>query len=199
MPGQPSCKRLVVPLRYAHRRHDEHARQRLTLWAKEVARDLEAVCRRDGHLFDDHEGLLVPGDKLLTATDAARLQVEVIARVFYSVAPMYKRMMADEKPPYWALIAALFSSISLTETLAMALYHAGCDLYQRNQEVGEIAGDLISGKLRRLREHVVLGTFSGPAYEARIDTERGPAVVRFLITREGLQWLERQPPPHMRN
>ena len=100
--------------------------------------------------------------------------------------------MADESPPYWALIAALFSSISLTEPLAMALYYAGCDLYQRNQEAGEVAGDLLSGKLRRLQEHAVLGNFSGPAYEARIDTERGAGLVRFLISREGLQWMERR-------
>src|SRR5215467_11230798 len=100
--------------------------------------------------------------------------------------------MAQESPPYWALIAALFSSISLTESLAMSLYYAGCDLYERNQEAGEVAGDLLSGKLRRLKEHVVFGNFSGPAYEARIDTERGPGVVRFLITREGLQWMERR-------
>ena len=100
--------------------------------------------------------------------------------------------MADESPPYWALIAALFSSISLTESLAMALYYAGCDLYERNQEAGEVAGDLLSGKLRRLQEHAMLGNFSGPAYEARIDTERGPGVVRFLITREGLQWMQRR-------
>lgn len=100
--------------------------------------------------------------------------------------------MADESPPYWALIAALFSSISLTESLAMSLYYAGCDLYERNQEAGEVAGDLLSGKLRRLQEHAVLGNFSGPAYEARIDTERGAGVVRFLITREGLQWMERR-------
>ena len=100
--------------------------------------------------------------------------------------------MADESPPYWALIAALFSSISLTESLAMSLYYAGCDLYERNQEAGEVAGDLLSGKLRRLQEHAMLGNFSGPAYEARIDTERGPGVVRFLITREGLQWMERR-------
>ncbi len=100
--------------------------------------------------------------------------------------------MPDESPPYWALIAALFSSIPLTESLAMALYYAGCDLYQRNQEGGEVAGDLLSGRMRRLQEQAVLGTFSGPAYEARIDTERGPAVVRFLITREGLQWMEQR-------
>ncbi len=45
--------------------------------------------------------------------------------------------MAYESPPYWALIAALFSSISLTESLAMSLYYAGCDLYERNQEAGD--------------------------------------------------------------
>ena len=100
--------------------------------------------------------------------------------------------MADESPPYWALIAALFSSFSLTESLAMSLYYAGCDLHERNQEAGEVAGDLLSGKLRRLQEHAMLGNFSGPAYEARIDTERGSGVVRFLITREGLQWMERR-------
>jgi hypothetical protein len=107
--------------------------------------------------------------------------------------------MPDESPPYWALIAVLVSSIPLTESLAMALYHAGCDLYQRNQVVGEIAGDLLGGKLRRVQEHAVLGTLSGPAYEARIDIERGSAVVRFLITREGLRWMERQTHPQMRN
>lgn len=74
----------------------------------------------------------------------------------------------------------------------MALYYAGCDLYQRDQEAGEVAGDLLSGKLRRLQEHAVLGTFGGPSYEARIDTEHGAGVVRFLITREGLHWMERR-------
>jgi hypothetical protein len=46
---------------------------------------------------------------------------------------------------------------------------------------------------------VVLGAFSGPAFEARIETERGPGLVRFLITREGLQWMEQRPPPQMLN
>lgn len=100
--------------------------------------------------------------------------------------------MPDESPPYWALIAALFSSISLTESVAMALYYAGCDLYERDQEMGDVAGDLLSGKLKRLQTHAVLGTFSGPSYEARIDTAGGAGVVRFLITREGLHWMERR-------
>jgi len=46
---------------------------------------------------------------------------------------------------------------------------------------------------------VALGTFCGPAFEARLDTERGPGVVRFLITREGLDWMERKAPPQMMN
>ncbi len=107
--------------------------------------------------------------------------------------------MPNENPPYWALIAALFSSVPLTESLAMALYHAGCDLYRGDPGAGEVIGDLVNGKVRSLQKHVVLGTFSGPAFEARIDTERGPGVVRFLITREGLERLEQRPPPQMLN
>ncbi len=107
--------------------------------------------------------------------------------------------MPNESPPYWALIAALFSSVPLTESLAMALYHAGCDLHRGNAGAGEVVGDFASGRVRSLQKHVVLGTFCGPAFEARIDTERGAGVVRFLITREGLQWMERRPPPQMLN
>src|SRR5713101_5092777 len=44
--------------------------------------------------------------------------------------------MPNDSPPYWALIAALFSSIPLNDSLAMALYHAGCELHRatRKQE-----------------------------------------------------------------
>jgi len=102
--------------------------------------------------------------------------------------------MPDDAPPYWALIAALFSSVPLTESLAMALYYAGCNVYQGNPGAGEVIGDLVNGKVRSLQKHVVLGTFSGPAFEARIETERGPGVVRFLITHEGLKRMEQRPP-----
>lgn len=107
--------------------------------------------------------------------------------------------MADESPPYWSLIAALFSSIPLSESLAMALYHAGCDLYWGNPGAGEIAGDIVSGKVRSLQKHVVLGAFAGPAFEAHLETERGPGIVRFLITRHGLYWMEQQASPKMLN
>jgi len=102
--------------------------------------------------------------------------------------------MPNDSPPYWALIAALFSSIPLNDSLAMALYHAGCELHRGNPEAGEIIGDFARGKVRSLQKYVALGTFCGPAFEARLDTERGPGVVRFLITREGLQWMEQKPP-----
>src|SRR6516164_4631052 len=107
--------------------------------------------------------------------------------------------MPNDAPPYWALIAALFSSVPLTESLAMALYHAGCDVYQGNPGAGEVIGDLVNGKVRNLHRHVVLGTFSGPAFEARIETERGRGVVRFLITHEGLKRMEQRPPRQMLN
>jgi len=81
----------------------------------------------------------------------------------------------------------------------MALYHAGCDVYQGNPGAGEVIGDLVNGKVRNLHRHVVLGTFSGPAFEARIETERGRGVVRFLITHEGLKWMEQHAAPQMLN
>jgi hypothetical protein len=108
-------------------------------------------------------------------------------------------MMPNGDPPYWALIAALSSSMPLTESLAMTLYQAGCDLYQGKPGAGMVGGDFVSGKVRSLQDYVVLGAFSGPAFEARIETERGPGLVRFLITREGLQWMEQRPPPQMLN
>jgi hypothetical protein len=101
--------------------------------------------------------------------------------------------MAEPSPPYWELIAALFSSLPLTPSLAMTLYQAACDLYERDEGTGEVIGDLANGRVHNLRKHVLLGSYSGPAFEARLETERGAAMVRFLITRAGLAWMEQ---PH---
>jgi hypothetical protein len=101
--------------------------------------------------------------------------------------------MSESSPPYWMLISVLFSSQPLTPALAMTLHQAAFDLYQRDAVSGEVAGDLLSGKVRNLKKDVLLGTIGGPAFEAEIETERGSGVVRFLLTREGLERLSRQP------
>jgi hypothetical protein len=99
-----------------------------------------------------------------------------------------------QAPPYWTLISVLFSTQPLTPSLAMTLHQTAYELYQRNDAVGQVAGDLISGKVRNLRKDVQLGGIAGPAFEAEIDTERGSGVVRFLLTRQGLELMEARPP-----
>ena len=100
--------------------------------------------------------------------------------------------MADSSPPYWVLISVLFSSQPLTPALAMTLHQAALELYRRDDTVAPVAGDMLSGTVRNLKKHLMLGTIGGPAFEADIETERGRGQVRFLLTREALELLEAQ-------
>jgi hypothetical protein len=104
-------------------------------------------------------------------------------------------MSAEQSPPYWLLISVLFSSQPLTPALAMCLHQAALELYRREDSEQRVAGDLISGKVRNLKQDVVLGTISGPAFEAEIETERGSGMVRFVLTRQGIDMLQAQEPP----
>src|ERR671931_1494107 len=100
--------------------------------------------------------------------------------------------MSEESPPYWVLISVLFSSQPLTPPLAMTLHQAALELYRSDGSVSDVAGDLISGKVRNLRKNVLLGHIAGPAFEAEIETERGSGMVRFLLTRQGLELMNAQ-------
>ncbi len=99
----------------------------------------------------------------------------------------YHARVPDSSPPYWVLISVLFSSQPLTPALAMTLHQAALDLYRSGKAMGEVGGDLLTGKVRNLQQDVVMGSISGPAFEAEIETERGSGVVRFLLTRQGLE------------
>lgn len=98
--------------------------------------------------------------------------------------------MSDQATPYWYLISVLFSSQPLTAPLAMCLHQAAYELFKRNDAQGQVAGDFISGKVRNLRKEVQVGGIGGPAFEAEIETERGSGVVRFFLTRQGLDLME---------
>ena len=102
--------------------------------------------------------------------------------------------MAEQSPPYWVLISVLFSSQPLSSSLAMTLHQAAFDLYRRGDSVQPVAGDLLTGKVHNLKKDVQMGAISGPAFEAEIETERGSGVVRFLLTRQGLELLRDGPP-----
>ncbi|MCY1019832.1 hypothetical protein [Pyxidicoccus sp. MSG2] len=102
-------------------------------------------------------------------------------------------MSSDQAPPYWVLISVLFSSQPLSPALAMTLHQAAYELHQRGDGMKEVAGDMLSGRVINLRKDVALGGISGPAFEAEIDTERGSGVVRFVLTRQGLEMMKQQP------
>jgi hypothetical protein len=98
-------------------------------------------------------------------------------------------MAARPEPPYWHLISVLFSSLPLTPALAMTLHQAAYDLYQRDGGAAPVAGDTLQGRVTNLRKDLLLGTIAGPAFEAKIETERGKGTVRFLLTRQGLELM----------
>jgi hypothetical protein len=103
--------------------------------------------------------------------------------------------MAAESIPYWLLISVLFSTVPLSEALAMRLHHAALDLYRRNDGVAKLQGELAQGEVRNLKKDLLLGTLGGPGFEANVDTERGSGVVRFLLTRQGIEMMaERETP-----
>lgn len=102
-------------------------------------------------------------------------------------------MATRSETPYWHLMSVLFSSLPLTPALAMTLHQAAYDLYRRNGGAAPVAGDTLSGRVTNLRKDMLLGTIAGPAFEARIETERGKGTVRFLLTRQGLELLEGRP------
>lgn len=96
-------------------------------------------------------------------------------------------------PPTWLLISVLFSSIPLTSALAAMLYQAAHELYAGGGTMTPVAGDVVSGRVRNLGKDMLLGTIGGPAFEADLETERGPGKVRFLLTREGLESVKAKP------
>lgn len=100
--------------------------------------------------------------------------------------------MADDPPPYWVLISVLFSTFPLTAPLAQRLHRAAYDLYRADEGAAAIGGDsevIVSGEMRNLKQDMALGSVTGPAFEADIETERGHGLVRFLLTRRGIEMM----------
>ncbi len=93
----------------------------------------------------------------------------------------------DDATPYWVLISVLQSTQPLSPSLAMTLHEAAFALYRSGGGSAPLAGDTLSGRLTNLRKDALLGTIGGPLFEAEIETERGSGMVRFLLTRQGLE------------
>jgi hypothetical protein len=99
-------------------------------------------------------------------------------------------MAEKPPPPAWLLVCILFSTLPLSPALAMALHETAYDLYTRGAGAKDLSGDLAFGKVRNLRKDMLLGTIGGPAFEAELETDRGPGTVRFLLTRQGLDLMQ---------
>ena len=97
------------------------------------------------------------------------------------------------------LIAVLRSSIPLDAPLAMRLYHSAIKLERNQDSVEKLSGDLAMGEVRRLGETIALGAITGPGFEAAVDTPRGSGVVRFVVTRRGLDEADDSPPASLPN
>lgn len=98
--------------------------------------------------------------------------------------------MPDEQVPYWLLLSVLFSSFPMTEGMAWVLHEAALELLRTGRKETPVAGDVLSGKVRDMDHHAVLGAIRGPAFEAMLDTERGSGTVRFILTEQGLEALK---------
>lgn len=80
----------------------------------------------------------------------------------------------------------LFSTLPLSEPLAVRLYRAAIGLEKSGRGIEKLTGDLALGEVRRLGKHLALGAIAGPAFEAQLDTPTGTNTVRFLLTDRAL-------------
>jgi hypothetical protein len=101
----------------------------------------------------------------------------------------YNPGMAEATPPRWTLISVLFSTVPLSPSLAATLHEIAVELYRRDDGSGPVAGDVVSGRVVNLKKTMQLGAITGPAFEAKLETERGSGTVRYLLTRQGLELL----------
>ncbi|MFO0722760.1 MAG: hypothetical protein U1E65_03175 [Myxococcota bacterium] len=103
--------------------------------------------------------------------------------------------MSDSELPYWVLISVLFSSVPLNPELAITLSRRARALHRAKLQHAVIDTALAKGELRSLEQGAAIGSISGPVFEAKLETERGAAVVRFVLTRQGLELADELDPP----
>lgn len=106
--------------------------------------------------------------------------------------------MSADAMPYWVLISVLSSSFPLDQGLALALHRVALELYQANDGVGLIDHQLAHGQVKNLHKEAAIGSITGPVFEAELETERGAGLVRFMLTRQGLELMADKAPDPLR-
>ena len=107
--------------------------------------------------------------------------------------------MSADPIPYWVLISVLFSTFPLEKDLALALHHVAVDLHRREANTALVDQPLARGTVTNLHREAAIGSITGPVFEAELETERGRAQVRFILTRQGLELFAEPPPPAQLN
>lgn len=92
--------------------------------------------------------------------------------------------------PYWVLVSVLTSTVPLDQGLALALHRVALDLFKTGTGVGHVDHQLAHGQVKNLKKEALLGTVGGPVFEAELDTERGAGMVRFILTRQGIELFD---------
>jgi hypothetical protein len=90
------------------------------------------------------------------------------------------------------LISVLFSTFPLEQGLALALHRVALELYRREATEGPVHHELAQGQVRNLNQDAAVGSITGPTFEATLETAQGAGLVRFILTRQGLELLEHQ-------
>ncbi len=104
-------------------------------------------------------------------------------------------MSSNQEVPYWILISVLFSSFPMDQELAAALHAVAMGLYSTDTKTGAVDHRLARGTVVNQNTEAVIGTVRGPVFEAKLDTERGAGLVRFILTREGLDLMNAKAVP----
>jgi hypothetical protein len=94
--------------------------------------------------------------------------------------------------PYWVLVSVLTSTVPLDQGLALALHRVALDLFKTGTGVGHVDHQLAHGQVKNLKKDALLGTVGGPVFEAQLETERGAGMVRFILTRQGIELFDAQ-------
>jgi hypothetical protein len=92
--------------------------------------------------------------------------------------------------PYWVLVSVLTSTFPLDQGLALALHRVALDLYKTGGGLGHVDHQFAHGQVKNLKQEALVGTVGGPVFEATLDTERGEGLVRFILTRQGIELLD---------
>lgn len=97
---------------------------------------------------------------------------------------------SSNEVPYWLLVSVLTSTVPLEQGLALALHRVALELYRTGGGAGEVEHQLSKGQVKNLRKEALMGTVGGPVFEATLDTERGEGLVRFILTRQGIELFD---------